>query len=213
MSQQINLFNPVFLKQKKYFSLLAMVQSLGLIAVGAALFYAYATWQSKEMSRQFADSNKRYAVEQERMERFSAEFAPQQTAQLLQEELKQTEAQLNAQHATIEALKSGAVGNTSGYSEYMRAFARQIVHGVWLTGFKITGEATQMSVSGAVLYPELLPAYIQKLNHERVMRGTTFATLQMQLPSTEAEKSARYVEFTLQSDVTPGASPGVGAAQ
>jgi hypothetical protein len=28
MSQQINLFNPIFMKQRKYFSLLAMLQAL-----------------------------------------------------------------------------------------------------------------------------------------------------------------------------------------
>ena len=31
MSQQINLFNPIFMKQKKYFSVTTMLQALGLI--------------------------------------------------------------------------------------------------------------------------------------------------------------------------------------
>jgi len=40
VSQQINLFNPVFLNQRKLFSVVTMLQALGLIVVGAALFYA-----------------------------------------------------------------------------------------------------------------------------------------------------------------------------
>ena len=42
MSQQINLFNPIFLKQKKYFSVVTMLQALLLIVLGSMLFFAYA---------------------------------------------------------------------------------------------------------------------------------------------------------------------------
>ncbi len=51
MSQQINLFNPVFLTQKKYFSVLTMLQALGLIVLGSALFYGYALYQVAQMSK------------------------------------------------------------------------------------------------------------------------------------------------------------------
>ncbi len=97
-------------------------------------------------------------------------------------------------------LKSGAIGNTEGYSEYMRAFARQSVNGLWLTAFDITGDGAQMSLSGAVLNPQLVPVYIQRLGKEKIMRGKTFATLQMQQPKQEADRPvARYVEFNLRS--------------
>ena len=40
MSQQINLFNPVFLKQKKVFSSIAMARALGVLAFGALAMVA-----------------------------------------------------------------------------------------------------------------------------------------------------------------------------
>ena len=43
MSQQINLFNPVFLKQKKVFSAVNMVDAMAALIVGVAVFYAYAS--------------------------------------------------------------------------------------------------------------------------------------------------------------------------
>ena len=42
MSQQINLFNPLFLEKKKYFSAVTMTQALGLIVLGMAGFYTFA---------------------------------------------------------------------------------------------------------------------------------------------------------------------------
>ena len=42
MSQQINLFNPLFMRKEKYFSARTLLQSLGLIVLGLAALYAYA---------------------------------------------------------------------------------------------------------------------------------------------------------------------------
>lgn len=193
MSQQINLFNPVFLHQRKLFSLVAILQALGLIVLGSGLFYSYAVYQLGSLTDQLHETNKRLDAEQARLSRYTSKPAAQNP---VEEELRVTEARLAAQHELIETLKSGAIGNTSGYSEYMRAFARQTVNGLWLTRFNITGDATQMSISGNVLSPELLAAYVRKLNQEQVMREKPFASLQMQRGGNEG----RYVEFTLQSD-------------
>jgi Fimbrial assembly protein (PilN) len=208
MSQQINLFNPIFMKQRKYFSLLAMLQALGMIIAGSLIFYGYAIYQVDQLNRQSQENTKRYNAEQMRLASYVAEFSPQQSNQLLQDEVQRLEKQSAEQNEIIETLKSGAVGNTIGYSEYMRAFSRQVVQGLWLTGFKVTGDAAQISLSGGVLNPELLPAYIQRLGKERIMQGKTFSTLKMQQSKADegvgagqapAFAAQRYVEFTLYS--------------
>jgi len=204
MSQQINLFNPIFMKRRKYFSLLAILQALGMIVVGSLFFYGYAVYQVGQLKKQSEESTRRYNAEQVRLARYATEFSPQQAHQALQDEVRRLEKQHAEQAELIETIKSGAVGNTSGYSEYLRAFARQVVQGLWLTGFKITGDAAQISLSGGVVNPELLPAYIQRLGKEGVMQGKTFSTLQMQQPaaktgSSPAISAPRYVEFILHS--------------
>jgi hypothetical protein len=196
VSQQINLFNPIFMNPRKLFSLVTMLQALGLIVLGSGLVYGYAWYQVKSLTAQIHETSKRNDDQQARLGQYVAELSPQKSGKLLEDELKSTEAKLAAQHELIASLKSVGVGNTTGYSEYMRAFARQIVNGLWLTSFDIKGgDATQMSISGAVLSPELLGAYILRLNQEPVMRGISFASLQMQRNANEE----RYVAFTLQS--------------
>jgi hypothetical protein len=82
----------------------------------------------------------------------------------------------------------------------MRAFARQSVNGLWLTAFDIVGDGAQMSLGGAVVSPQLVPSYIQRLGRERVMHGKTFSTLQMQQPKKDGDRIVpRYVEFNLRS--------------
>lgn len=209
MSQQINLFNPIFLKQRKYFSLPAMLQALGLIVAGALLFYGYAHHQVGQLGKQSDESAKRYNAEQLRLARMNAEFSPQQANKALQDEAQRLEKQLAEQTALVEMLKSGVVGNTSGYSEYMRAFARQVVPGLWLTGFRVVGDAAQISLNGGVSSPELLPAYIQRLGEEEVMQGRPFTSLQMQQALVgkpdEGVPASRYVAFAMSS------APGGGS--
>jgi hypothetical protein len=201
VSQQINLFNPVFLKQKKYFSVVTMLQALLLIALGSAVFYVLAAYQTRNLARQSEDASKRYVSEQARLDAYKAQFSPQQSRKLLENELKVAEAKEFAQQDVINTLKGGAIGNTTGYSGYMRAFARQIVNGLWLTGFSITGDAAQLSMSGAVLSdsPDLIPVYVQRLGKEPVMRGKSIAALQIRQLKSKDDTAARYVEFTLQS--------------
>jgi hypothetical protein len=207
VSQQINLFNPVFLKQKKYFSVITMLQALLLIALGSALFYSYAAYQIKQLAKQAEEAGKRYASEQARLDAYKAQYSPQQARQLLENQLKSAEARVFAQQQVINTLKGGASGNTVGYSGYMRAFARQTVNGLWLTGFSITGDAARVSMTGAVLAgsPNLIPAYVQKLGREPVMHGKSFASLQIRQPGKIDGKPANYVEFTLQSFDSSGA--------
>jgi len=208
MSQQINLFNPVFMKQRKYFSLLTMVQALGMIIAGSLIFYGYAVYQVGQLRKQVEQNSQRYNAEQTRLAGFMTEFSPQHSIQLLQNEVQDLDKQVAVQNQIIETLKSGALGNTTGYSEYMRAFSRQVVQGLWLTGFKVTGDAAQISLSGGVVDPQLLPLYIQHLGREKIMKGKTFSNLKMQQTkvdqaagsSKEQDASApRYIEFTLHS--------------
>ena len=217
MSQQINLYNPIFMKQRKYFTLLTMVQALGLIVVGSLLLYGYAAYQVAQLKRQSEESTKQFNAEQARFAKYVADFSPQRTNQLLQDEVRKLEKDLVEQTELVDTLKSGAVGNTTGYSQYMRAFSRQVVQGLWLTGFTVTGDAAQISLSGGVLNPELLPTYIQRLGREPVMRGKSFSTLEMQqvkaepaaqnqtaqnqAPPNQTARQAMplYVQFTLHS--------------
>lgn len=200
MSQQINLFNPAFVQRRQPFSLAAMLQGLGLILAGAAAMYGYAYYQVGQLEQQVVESTRRFNAEQLRLGSLAAEFSPQRSNEKLQEAVRQLEQQVGEQTELVEVLKSGALGNSEGYSGYMRAFSRQAVQGLWLTGFNVSGDGTQLSLSGAVTHPDLLPEYIQRLRREAVMQGKTFAALQMQQAKADKPgETPRYVEFELRS--------------
>lgn len=205
MSQQINLFNPIFLKQKKYFSALAMAQALGLILLGALLLSIYSGYQLSGIRNEATNTTAQLSLVQAQLNQVRAEYAPRQKSQALEDGVKQTAAQVQSLQQVFDTLQKGDIGNTKGYSAYLRAFSHQIVDGLWLTGFSIVGAGTEMGLQGRALRPELVPAYINRLKHESVIQGKTFSTLEMQLPQPEPRRAsahhvaAPYVDFDLRS--------------
>jgi hypothetical protein len=210
VSQQINLFNPIFRQQKKYLSVVTILQSLGLILLGGLLLSGYASYRSSRLAADAAIVNNQLAMAQTQLSRIEASYAPRKKSAQLDEEIKRTEAQLKSLQAVSDILQRGELGNTKGYANYLRAFARQIVDGLWLTGFKIYGAGTEIGLSGRALRPELVPIYIGRLKIEPIMQGKSFSALKMQVPQiTDAGKgsgavttqpvSAGFIEFNLQS--------------
>lgn len=209
MSQQINLFNPIFLKQKKYFSTVAMLQALGLLLVGSALVAIYANFQVSALSKQAAASTMQLSLSQAQLAKIKAEYGPRQKNTGLERQLQQAEADMQSLKQVFTILQKGDMGNTKGYSGYFRAFARQIVDGVWLTNVSLIGAGNEIALQGRALQPDLVPTYMNHLKREPVMQGKSFGTLEMQVPQ-QAEPSgktdpaaiksrglANYIEFNL----------------
>ena len=203
MSQQVNLYNPIFLKQRKIFSSVTMAQALGLLALGLVVFYAYARFQVTNLQTESERSAKRMEAAQVRVERLAPQFSPRLKSADLESKIKQTETELQALDAVQGALTKGSVVSGSGFSPYFKALARQVVAGLWLTNFSVTG--SEMTISGRTLKPELVPEYIHRLGEEQVMQGRKFAMLEMRQPEAPAAKDGKpgpvppFVEFTLQS--------------
>lgn len=210
MSQQINLFNPIFLKQEKLFSAVTMAQALGLILLGSVVLVAYSYYQSFSLGIQAVANTTQLASAQTQLAKVNAEFGPRQKSKLIEEDIQKTETETKSLQKVFDILEKGEFGNTKGYAEYLRAFSRQIIGGVWLTGLSIHGAGSEIGIQGRALQPELVPAYISRLKREPVIQGKSFATLEMQLPlvdqpgkgdpaTTKQRVPAGYIEFNLQS--------------
>lgn len=208
MSQQINLFNPIFLKKEKHFSALTMVQALGLILIGCIVLVVYANRQLSHLEMEAQSTAAQLRQAQAQLNMLNTTLKVEDKTEQIEKEVVRAEAEVQGLRQAFEALRGGGFGNTEGYAEYMRAFARQIESGIWLTGFDIQGAGSDIGLQGRALKPELVPAYIGRLRRETVLQGKSFATLDMHVPAveqggqanpTDEKVSAPYIEFVLQS--------------
>lgn len=207
MSQQINLYNPIFLKQKKIFSATTMAQALAAILVGALAFAGFAAYQVAKLEREVQRGEALAKAEEARLVRVGSEFAARKQDAALAAEVQRSERELKMREEVVALLSTGALGvamdRGSGVSPYLRALARQNLNGLWLTGFELAGK--DMVLSGRALRAELVPEYLRRLGREPVMQGRQFAMFEMQEPKPEAGEGGkapalpRFVEFSLRS--------------
>ena len=213
MSQQINLFNPIFLKQEKVFSAVTMAQALGLILLGCVGLAVYADHRLSLLETEAQSTTAQLGQVQAQLNKVTAAFSQEDKSKRIEEEIARAEGDVRGLQQVFETLRGGSFGNTDGYAEYMRAFARQIGSGIWLTGFDIEGAGNEIGLQGRALRPDMVPAYISRLRREPALQGKSFGALDMQTPSVElgeqagqagqanAKVAAPYIEFVLRSSV------------
>lgn len=204
MSQQINLFNPLFLKQEKLFSLKTMAQALGAIALGLAALYGFALYETRAGEIAALQYRMQVAAQRAEFVSMAQRLSPQGRSKVLETEVARLDAEAKARQATLDALATGQLGNVEGFSEYFAAFGRRATAGVWLTGIEIGEAGAELKVRGRVLEPELVPSYLRALGTEPMMQGRTVVELRLAakiaatLPAETATRAGprEYVEFS-----------------
>ena len=162
-----------------------MLQGLALVLAGSVVVAVYARVQLTGMRVEAEGSAQRLKQTQAQLAQVTAAYAPRQKNKALEGEIQRLEAEFKSQKQAYDIVLRGGIGNTRGYSEYFRAFARQVVNGLWLTDFTINGAGTDLELRGRAAQPELVPAYLTRLKQEPIMKGKSFAALEMDVPETD----------------------------
>lgn len=202
MSQQINLYNPIFLKKEKHFSARTMLQALGLIAIGITALCAYAVVESRAAERTARHYNDQLAAQRAQMVQLVAQLAGQGRNKALEAEIARLQREVATRESTLGALGRGELGNTAGFSDFFAAFGRRAIAGVWLTAVTVGDSGNELFVQGRALKPELVPAYLSSLSKEGMMQGRRVIELRLAARGgSPAAKGAaatpeRFVEFT-----------------
>jgi hypothetical protein len=208
MSQEINLLPAGAARQAfRPTSVQGLALGVAAAAVLAIVLAAHENYllhgaQREAQSVEKAVKDARAAHEKALAQRAAAKAGASADARL-----GELEAQLQGRQQVLDILNSGAVGTTSGFSQYMAALSRQTTAGVWLTAFDFAAGATQLTLRGRALSPDLVPAYLQGLTQEAPLQGRRFASMAISQPPRAAdsdEKGARagaaYIEFEISSE-------------
>lgn len=206
MTQQVNLYQPIFRKQEKKFSAAAMLQAVGLVVIGVMVMYAYTWWHLAALRGELKHEEQNQAAAARRLTDATQQFGARTVAgKTLDDEIARLENELASRRRIQEILQRGVFSNTRGFSDYFASFARQHISGVWLTGFDITGAGEQMMLAGRSTNPELVPRYMQRLSTEKTFSGVEFRVFQMDRPAADAKGApVSYVEFQAKTSGNPG---------
>lgn len=225
MSQQINLFNPLFLRREKHFSGVTIFWSLFALSFTLGVYCAYLSYSiraTEERARYFESMVK---YKRSEMADTTARYSPEGRNKQLEANVRTLESQLASRLEIWRAVNSLELGTGSGFADYLQAFSRRAVAGVWLTGFSIGGGAGDLTIRGRVLRPELVSVFLSAIGQEEIMRGRKVVELSLvaPLPAVQAGTSAPssaageptiFVEFSVRApaDIPESSAPASGNA-
>lgn len=200
MSQQINLYQPMFRAQRKVFSAMTIAQVAGVFIVGLLLIYGYGRVQVGALESQIVTLEEQRNTAMQQLQRLSARTQPAQRSRLIDEQLREGQTELDAKLRMLRAFQTRRFGNTDGFSLHFAGLARQRIDGLWLTRIDIRDDG--ISFAGEAEAAELLPRYIARLGRERPFTGTEFQRLQL-TRGDEPGTPVRFSVSTAANEATP----------
>lgn len=220
MSQQINLYSPIFRRQEKKFSARAMLQAGAVIAAGIGLIAGLGVWQTFSLRADLRAAEEQSAKALKQLEETNRQLKPRAGDKRLEEEVAKFETILAVSSQAQQELRRDIFGDSRGYSTYFIALARQSLPDMWLTGIDITGAGESVELNGRTTVPERVPQYLQHLSSEKVLSGTEFKVFRLERPALELKTAtgrpdpnkkpvlAEYVEFSIHTTSAAGTAAG-----
>ena len=201
MPRQINLYNPAFEAKR---ALMSMKGAAAGWAGTAALVVAIAGYQLislRSAGQRERELEQQLATAQADALRLGGQMASRRHDPRIAEEVTRLEGDVRDRQEVMDVLRSGELGDTHGFSDHLKAFARQSFEGVWLTGLSIATAGRDVSIEGRALQAAYVPNYLKRLNGENAMGGHPFSELVIQEPAPDPaakpEVRPNYVEFRL----------------
>lgn len=195
VNQQINLFQPIFRKERKLLSFEALIQICAVMVIALILLTGYGWWQSKGLDAQVAQLKKQHDARLEMLQQVTSEASKQSSNDETQKEIAQLQAELDAERYILSVLGEDEFGQTTGFSEYLQIFMRRVVQGMWITRFTVFDSGDNMLIQGGSLSADLIPEFLQGLSQEVQLQGMHFSVLQM----ARKEPNKAWIEFNLSS--------------
>jgi Tfp pilus assembly protein PilN len=176
--QQVNLYQPIFRKQRQIFSAITMAQAAGVVAVALLGLYVYGLWQVLGLESEVVQLEGREKAFTAQLARIDPSITSNRRAEV-EEELKRLNATLLDQQRLIDVLRDQPLGSTEGFSPYLAALGRQHRPELWLTELAINGGTRALELTGRSVRAELVPEYLQSLGREPALAGQKFDRLEI----------------------------------
>lgn len=191
MSQQINLYQPIFRTTRKIFSAVTIAQTAGIFVVGLLLIYGYARWHVAALGDDIAALDAQRSAAMAQLQTLSAQSTPAPRSRIVTDQLREAEIEVAQKERLLVAFQTRRFGETRGFSRHFSALARERIDGLWLTRVVIRDGG--VSLAGAAEAGELVPRYLARIGRDGAFAGTEFPFLQL----TRGDERSAPVEFTV----------------
>jgi Tfp pilus assembly protein PilN len=190
MPQQINLFTPIQLAQKRHFSAQTMLQTLAAFVLLGGGLSAYWVWSLQKAGEGF---NQSLAAQSRELERLQAAIALGKTSggaltgAALSQELQGRHAELLQRERVAKEWQRGLLRPGWGHAARLQLVAQSIPAQVWVT--QVKADEVQFEVSGFTLEPAALNEWVAKLSVSPLLKGQSLSAVTLEEAITTTPKA------------------------
>ena len=190
MYQQINLYQPIFRKQRQIFSAATMAQALAIVGAALLAIYGYGALTVGALESEVVQLEGRESALRAHVALMDPAFGTNRRAEL-ETQLKRLNGTLEGQQRLIEELQKQPLGRAGGFSSYLAALGRQRTPELWLTALAINGATGAIELEGRSLRPEVVPEYMQRLGGEAALAAQRFDHFEIERDEESGEATFR----------------------
>jgi Tfp pilus assembly protein PilN len=176
MAQQINLYSPILLAPRRYFSAAAMALSLGVLALLLAGASAWIVLSGAALQRELQGSLQAQAAERTRLTQALA-ARPSTGGAALDQEWAAAQNTLAARRALLEELTRGRIVDGHSHAAMLRMVARTVPPSVWLTQIRL--DQGRLELQGLALQPDALRPWLTVLADDPLTSSQRLATVKL----------------------------------
>ncbi len=202
MQQQINLYQPIFRKERKIFSarallliLLVCVTVMMVIAVYFQLRVVSMQQLEKDLLQQ--QDNLRYSIESLKQKDDGAEL------EALEAEIAAARETLRGRENILQQMQAYSGQHRTRFSPYLSALSRQRISGLWLTHILIEDAGASALLRGVALEADLIPRYLQMLPNEQSLQALHFQQVEINRQQNDPRRLDFQLQTPYQEDLQP----------
>jgi Tfp pilus assembly protein PilN len=217
MPQQINLRNPIFLTQKRYFSASTMAISLAVFLLLGAVLSGYWSWTLETLNEGYLRSVANNQREIDRLQAalviHRANAGPAEPAMV--QELEARKAELQQRELLLVELKRGLMREGYGHAARLQLLARTIPPQAWVT--EVRADDLRLELGGYTLEPAALNGWVARLADSPLLEGQQLAVVKVERvpadvlaskPGLAGLRSSTVWSYTLVTALAVGEAPG-----
>jgi len=197
MRQQINFYQAEFRSEEQIFSAMTLLKGCGAIVFAMLLSYAFAVQKVGNIESESQIVARQETAAVDRLVKIRPIIANTGGERTWSERLDDATRSLEEKQLVLSLLQGSTLGDTRGFSRYLRSLARQNMDGLWLTQINLSALGDRTRLEGKALRGKLVPVYLQNLADEPPFAEQRFN--QFQINGSE-EPGSNIVTFSVDSE-------------
>ena len=179
MPQQINLYSPILLTPRRYFSAAAMLQALAVLGLGLGVLGGWVVHGTQQLRQGVAAAQQTSAGEKQRLtSELLLKPAPSKDNSALEQQAAQARSQLAERLALLAELDAATTAPQVAHSVLLRHLAQTVPSAVWLTEVKLV--QGRVELAGMTLQPEALRPWLARLAEHPALAEQALRTVRVE---------------------------------